>query len=226
MIPWSNDVEAFHTIRGSKELIRASLEKNPGKATTLQMASRMQGIWCLSSFNTDSWYNPSDLPGGGRGAIWYWASLKEQLSKTLEPKRSEAWDFKQEKKLCSNPTALFHRTTISREKQAQLVTWATKTPQNLNVSPVSPPARVPHPPVGPLCTTSSSWASTKPLQFRYDSTTRTCWTPNYFGLEIPQCVENHQYHRFPNEFSPFTMTWSFSPIVAPQRWVRFWKGLL
>ena len=56
------------------------------------------------------------------------------------------------------------------------VTRAKKTPQNLDGSPLLPAsARVPHPPVGPLCTTSSSLARigaskdllSCPTQFRY-----------------------------------------------------------
>lgn len=84
------------------------------------MASRMEGIDAcpLSTLIHDTAHQICL----GADAVPFDIELRRRNSfqKRLEPKRSEAWDFKQKKNLCSNPTTLFHRTTISRKKKHNL----------------------------------------------------------------------------------------------------------
>ena len=206
----------------------------------------MQGVWCLSSLNIDSWYDPSDLPGGGRGAIRYWAPLKEQLSTTAWAKAEWSVGLQTGKKnLCYNPTTCIPQNH-NIQKKNHIVTTTCRSPEQKRLLktwtfhlcclhlpgcrtlPWARYARLRRPWQG-LGLQKDLLSC--PTQFRYvwlyDSTTHTCWTQiilsDWKFLKVLRTISIISF-QMNSPLSPWLEV--FSPIIAPQRWVRFWKGPL
>ncbi len=163
----------------------------------------------------------------------------------LEPKRSEAWDFKQEKNLCYNPTTCIPQND-NIQKKHHIVTTTCRSPAQKRLLKTwtvhlcclhLPGCRtLPWARYAPLRRPWQGLGLQKdllscPTQFRYvwlyDSTTHTCWTQiilsDWKFLKVLRTISIISF-QMNSPLSPWLEV--FSPIIAPQRWVRFWKGPL